>query len=578
MTTLKRLWPFVSPYAGRIAVALVSLLFASASLLAIPKAVSFLIDQAFSRGDAAVLHGAFQAILILVFVFAAALATRIYMMAWVGERVVADIRMTIYGNLVNLSQEFFEARPLGDVFSRFTADSAILLAALSTLVMIVFRSGVQLAGAIALMFTADARLAAWVILVVPVVVVVTVTLGGRVRRLSRTAQDRQANIGGLFQESLGAVQTVQAFTREEEEAERLNGLIEQGFGAARRQLQTRALLTFISLSLVLTAVILVLYVGGLHVLKGATTSGQLVEFVFYAIFAGTSMAALSDVYSDYTKTVGATERMFQLLDEQPGITAPENPDPVPDGGGEISFEDITFAYPSRPGTNVLNGLTLRIEPGKTVAVVGLSGAGKTTMFQLLLRFYDPGGGAVLLDGTDIRRFDPRDLRRLVAWVSQEQVLFSASIGENIRYGRLAATADEVAAAARAAQIHDFIERLPNKYDTPLGEKGMQLSGGQRQRLAIARAILRDPRVLLLDEATSFLDAENEAAIARALAPLMENRTTLIIAHRLSTVISADRIAVVDQGRVIAEGRHETLLRECDLYARLTTGRFDIEDG
>jgi len=577
MTTLKRLWPFVTPYVGRIAVAFVSLLVASASLLAIPKAVRFLIDQAFSRGDASVLHGSFQIILILVFVFAAALAMRIYMMAWAGERVVADIRMSIYKNLVNLSQDFFETRSLGDIFSRFTADSTILLAALSTLVVIVLRSSVQLAGASALMFTADTRLAVWVILVVPLVVAITVMLGKRVRRLSRIAQDRQADIGGLFQESLGAVQTVQAFTREQEEVARLNGLIEQGFDATRKQLQTRAQLTFVSVSLVLTTVIVVMYVGGLHVLKGTTTSGQLIEFVLYAMFAGTSMAALSDVYSDYTKTVGATERMFQLLDEKPGIMSPEHPDPLPNGGGELTFDNITFAYTSRPGINVLTGLTLRIKPGETIAIVGPSGAGKTTLFQLLLRFYDPVSGAISLDGTDIRRLDPRDLRRAVAWVSQEQVLFSATIGENIRYGRLTATTDEVATAAKAAQIHDFIESLPGKYDTPLGERGMQLSGGQRQRLSIARAILRDPRVLLLDEATSFLDAENEAAIAHALAPLMENRTTLIIAHRLSTVVSADRIVVIDEGRVIAEGGHETLLKECPLYTRLAAGRFNLAE-
>ena len=498
-------------------------------------------------------------------------------MTRLGERVIADIRRAIYDRVIGMSPGFYERIMTGEVLSRLTTDTTLVLSVIGSSVSVALRNVLMLVGGLALLLVTSPKLTALVLVVVPVVLVPILALGRRVRALSRESQDRIAGASAQASESLLAAQTVQAYTHEAASRAAFGDLVERSFDAARRRIRTRAALSGIVIFLVFAAIVAVLWIGARDVRSGAMTPGSLVQFVIYAIIVAGAVASLSEIWGELQRAAGATERMVELLHAVDSVADPREPVPVPRRlRGAIAFEGVTFRYPARPRTPALDALDLRIEPGETVALVGPSGAGKTTIFQLLMRFFDPDEGRVALDGIDVRDMARMDLRRQLALVPQEPVIFAASVRENIRFGRPEASDAEVEAAARAAAAHEFVARLPEGYATFVGERGVMLSGGQKQRLAIARAILRDAPVLLLDEATSALDAESERAVQQAVDTLAEGRTTLIIAHRLATVKRADRIVVFQEGRILAEGTHGALVAEDGLYARLA--RLQFTDG
>jgi ATP-binding cassette subfamily B protein len=574
LASLRLLLPYLRPYLWRVAGAAASLLLAAGLVLTLGQGLRRLIDTGFAAGSQAHLNQAALAMFAVVALLAAATFGRYYLVSWLGERVAADLRRDVFDRVIALSPAFFETARTGDILSRLTADISVLQALIGSAISMGLRNGLLILGALALLVATSAKLAGIVVLVVPLVVVPLILFGRREKQLSRASQDRVADLGAYAEETINALRTVQAFTHEPVDRTRFSAAVELSVATALRRIRTRALLILVVILLGFGAITFSLWVGGRDVIAGRMTGGDLSAFVFYAVLLAVNGAAMSELWGDLQRAAGAAERLVELLAQRPSIAAPAHPAALPEPArGLVEFAHVSFSYPARPGVSALDGFSLTVAPGETVALVGPSGAGKTTVLQLLLRFYDPQAGHIRMDGLDIAAVDPAALRRRIGLVPQDPVIFGADAWENIRYGRPDATDNEVRAAAVAAAADEFLEALPNGYDTFLGEKGVRLSGGQRQRIAIARAILRDPPVLLLDEATSALDAESEALVQRALTVLAAGRTTLVVAHRLATVRRADRIVVLDQGRVVATGSHDALVREGGLYGRLAALQF-----
>ncbi|MFN4143929.1 ABC transporter transmembrane domain-containing protein [Aestuariivirga sp.] len=571
---LLRLTPFLTRYKIQMMLALVALLAAAGATLAVPVAVRRIIDNGFSADNAALVDRYFLAMLAVVVVLALGSALRFYFVMWIGERVVADVRDALFSHLLNLSPGFFEAQRTGEVVSRLTADTTQIKAAFSSTASIALRNVVMLIGTIAMMVATSPKLAGLSLLALPLVVLPLVIYGRRVRNLSRLAQDTLASSAAFAQERLSAVSTVQSNLQEETSRKAFAAATDTAFAAAAKRTLARAVLTAAIIGVAAGAVVVLLWYGASEVISGRLTAGTLSQFLIYAILAASSLGQLSEVWGEVQLAAGAAERISELLDERPEIAAPPVPQPLPNPPrGHFALDRVSFAYPSRPGISALENVSFAVKTGETVAIVGPSGAGKTTVFALAQRFFDPQQGSVLVDGIDVRRVSPQELRSRIAVVPQETVIFSGSVLDNIRFGKPEATTEEVLAAARAARVDEFADRLPMGYDTEVGERGVTLSGGQRQRIAIARAVLRDAPILLLDEATSALDAESEAFIQQAIDELTANRTTLVIAHRLATVRNADRILVLENGRLVAEGKHGDLINTSPLYARLSKLQF-----
>lgn len=573
---LTALWPFMRPYRGLMAGAGLALIMTAILSLTLPLAVRRVVDN-FRVEDSAILNLYFMAALGIAGLLALGTGLRYMLVTRLGERVVADIRMAVFDRVIGLSPEFFEKIMTGEVLSRITTDTTLIQSVLGSSVSIALRNLLIFLGGIVLMLLTSGKLTGLVLLIVPAVIVPILVLGRRLRTLSRENQDWIAASSGNASEALGAVQTVQAFTNEAASRARFADMTETSFDVSLRRIRTRALMTVIVIFLVFTGVVGVLWMGALDVRDGLMTEGTLIQFVIYSVMVAGSVAALSEIWGELQRATGATERLIELLQTDDNVRDPANakrlPEPV---RGAITFDAVTFRYPSRPETVALDMVSLDITPGETVAIVGPSGAGKTTIIQLLQRFYDPNQGRILLDGVALSDMDRDAFRKHIALVPQDPVIFALSARENIRFGRPEASDDEVEAAARAAAAHEFISALPEGYDSFVGERGVMLSGGQKQRIAIARAILRDAPVLLLDEATSALDAESERAVQHAVDDLSVGRTTLIVAHRLATVKKADRIIVMDQGQIAAMGSHDQLVAQDGLYARLA--RLQFTDG
>jgi ATP-binding cassette subfamily B protein len=575
--TVARLSRFLAPYRGRFVIAGIALLIAAACALAMGQGLRLVIDRGFIAADPHALDEALVALLAVIAVMAVATYVRFYNVSWIGERVTADLRKRVFDHLLTLSPGFFEITRTGEVISRLTNDTTMLETVIGSSLSLALRNTVLGIGALVLLMATSLKLTLLVIAGLPVVLLPIILFGRRVRRLSRASQDRVADTGAYVDEAIHEVRTVQAYAHEPEDRRAYAGRVEAAFGAGVRRIRQRALLIAVVIFLVFVAVGIILWLGGHDVLAGRLSAGQLSAFVFYAVIVATSIGAVSEVAGELQRAAGATERLMELLDTTTEIAAPEDPLPLPEPPrGTIALEDVTFCYPSRPNDPALRELSLGVAAGERVALVGPSGAGKTTVFQLLLRFYDPQQGRVLIDGVDVRSADPRAVRGRIAVVPQDPVIFAASVRENVRYGRLDASDAEVEEACDAAYATEFLARLPHGFDSELGERGVKLSGGQRQRLAIARAVLSRRPILLLDEATSALDAESERMVQLALERLMADKTTLIIAHRLATVVNAQRIIVLDGGVAIAEGTHASLVREDPLYRRLAALQFGVE--
>lgn len=576
LRVLASLWQFVRPYRLQVALTAAALLIAAGTVLALGKGLRMLVDEGFASGNAQLLDEAVLVLLGVVVILALSTYARFFLVTWIGERVVADVRRAVFDRVVTLSPAYYEINRTGEILSRLTTDTTILQVVVGSSVSVALRNVLLFVGGLVLLIVTSPKLTGLVLLVVPLVILPIVFFGRRVRRLSKESQDRIADLGAYVDESLNAIRTVQAFTHEPLDMQRFGVRVEQAFGTAVRRIRARAALTATVIVLVFGAIAAILWVGGHDVLSGRISPGELSAFVFYAVVVAGAVGSISEVIGDLQRAAGATERLLDLLHTDSDIEVSDTPTPLPQPArGAVSFERVVFHYPARPDWAALDGFSLEVAPGETVALVGPSGAGKTTVMQLLLRFYDPQAGVVRFDGLDLRTLDPQDARRAIGLVPQEPVVFAADAWENIRYGRPEASDAEVLAAARAAHCLEFLEELPEGLNSFLGEKGVRLSGGQRQRLAIARAILRDPALLLLDEATSSLDAESERAVQEALETLMVGRTSIVIAHRLATVLKADRIVVVDRGRIVQTGSHAELIRdEGGLYARLAALQFD----
>lgn len=589
--TLFRLKPFLAPYRARVILAGTALLIAAAATLTIPTAFRFLIDRGFSLPDATSGNGidaghvnsVFLILFAVALVLAIATAVRYYCVAWLGDRITADLRQAVYSQVLRQDPVFFETLRTGEVQSRLSSDTTLIQSLIGSSISLGLRNSLLFVGALLMMIWSSPQLASIIVGLLVVVVVPIMVFGRRVRKLSRDSQDKLADTGALANETLNAMSTVQSYVREDMESGRYQVATNAAFESAIRRNRNRSFLTALAITLVFGSIVFVLWLGAQAVLEGRMSPGLLTQFMLYAALVAGSTGALAEVLGDVQRAAGATERLLELLDAQPAIVSGTQHHAKPvngateDFGARIEFERVGFSYPSRPDEQALAELSFTLEPGQTIALVGPSGAGKTTVLQLLLRFYDPQTGSITLDGTPIDQLQLNELREAIGFVSQDSVVFSEDVATNLRYGKPDATDEEVRQAASDAQALDFIERLPNGFNTYLGEKGVRLSGGQRQRLSIARALLKNPPLLLLDEATSALDAESERKVQMALDRAMSGRTTLVIAHRLATIINADRILVLDEGRVIESGNHQELLAGNGLYARLASMQFDASN-
>ncbi|WP_413710227.1 ABC transporter transmembrane domain-containing protein [Rhizobium sp. Rhizsp82] len=572
---LGRLTPYIMRYRGMVAGALVALALAAVTSLALPLAVRRMIDHGFTQPDGTFINSYFAMLMGMAVVLAIASALRYYFVITLGERIVSDLRQDVFAHVTRLSPSFFDVNQSGEIVSRLTADTTQIKSAVGATASVALRNLILCFGAMGMMVVTSPKLASLALGAIPLIVFPLVAFGRSVRKRSRAAQDTLAQASAFANETIAATRTVQAFNGEDAASSRYASAVESAYQAARSAIRSRALLTGIAITLIFGSVVAVLWVGAHNVLTGTLSAGTLGQFLLYSVIAAGSLGALSEVWGELSQAAGAADRLTELLDEVSPISAPAKPETLPmPPRGRVEFTDVHFAYPSRPDKSALHGLTFNVVPGETVAIVGPSGAGKSTVFSLLLRFYDPQLGGISVDGLDARSVSPDDLRERMAIVPQDVTIFAASIHDNIAFGRPGASREEVRAAAIAAQADEFIARLSNGYDTEVGERGITLSGGQRQRIAIARAILKNAPILLLDEATSALDAESETLVQKALDGLMQGRTTLVIAHRLATVLKADRILVMDQGRVVEEGTHQTLIRHGGIYAKLAKLQFD----
>ncbi|MGY3583566.1 ATP-binding cassette subfamily B protein [Bradyrhizobium sp. USDA 4341] len=572
---LLALAPYVARYKGRAILALISLTIAAITTLIVPVAVRRMIDLGFTPEGIAMINSYFSVMIAVVAVLACASASRYYLVMTIGERIVADLRRDVFAHLISLSPSFFDSARSGELVSRLTADTTQIKSAVGASVSIALRNLMLFFGAAAMMVITSPRLSGFVLLAIPMIVIPLVAFGRWVRRLSRNAQDTLADASAYASELVNAIRTVQAYTGERLARARFAREVEQAYDAARSSTKARAVLTLIVIFIVFASVVVILWVGSHDVLIGAISPGRLGQFILYTAFAASGLGQLSEVWGEVSAASGAAERLFEILRVRPQIAAPASPRALPQPArGDVGFDNVSFAYPTRPNALAVDGVSLEVRSGEKVAIVGPSGAGKSTLFHLLLRFYDPKLGTISLDGVPIRQADPADVRARIALVPQDSVVFAASARDNIRFGRPDATDAEVERAADLAHATEFLRRLPGGFDAQLGERGVTLSGGQRQRIAIARAILRDAPLLLLDEATSALDAESETLVQTALEELMRHRTTLVIAHRLATVLSCDRILVMDQGRIVEQGTHAELVAANGLYARLARLQFE----
>ena len=561
-------------YPKQIAFALLALFVSAMATLAIPAGFKTIIDKGFMAGNGDVAPY-FQGLLAIVAVLAIATAFRFYFVSWLGERVVADIRLAVQRNLLRLAPGFFEENRPSEIASRMTSDTAVIEQVVGTTVSVALRNIVIGLGGIIYLFTLAPALTAGLLLAIPVIVLPIVFIGRKLTNVSRSSQDRVADVGAMIAETLGAMKIVQAFGQQDREHERFRGAVENTFDTAKRRIRLRAAMTAIVIGLIFTGITMLMWRGAIGVAEGSISGGTIAAFVLTGGLVAGAFGALTEVYGDLLRGAGAAGRLAELLSEKPGIAAPANPIALPEPSrGKIAFDNVSFSYPTRPDTQALRNFSLTVSPGETVAVVGPSGAGKSTLFQLAQRFYDPQGGSVRIDGVALPSADPADIRQRMALVPQETVLFAASARDNLRYGKWEATDDEIWEAARVANAEKFLRALPNGLDSFMGEAGTRLSGGQRQRISIARALLRNTPILLLDEATSALDAESEKLVQDALDHLMEDRTTIVIAHRLATVRSADRIIVMDEGRIVEQGDHDSLIAKNGLYARLAELQFN----
>lgn len=575
---LRMVWRAAANYPGHVAAALAALLITASATLAIPAGFKLVIDRGFAAGsDAGDIGRWFRYLLLIVVVLAIGTALRFYFVSWLGERVVADIRLRVHRNLLRLAPAFYEENSPKEISSRMTSDTALIEQVVGTTVSVALRNVLMGIGGIAYLFVLAPQLTIGLVLVIPLIVIPLTVFGRRVRTISRSSQDRIADIGAIVTEVLSAMKIVQGFNQEARESERFGGAVERSFETAKRRVLIRAIMTAAVIFLVFGAITLLMWRGAIGVSTGAISGGTIAAFVITGGLVAGAFGALTEVYGDLLRGAGAASRLNELLEEVPTIAPPARPQALPHPPrGSLSFRNVTFRYPTRPEVAALRDFTLEVEPGETVAIVGPSGAGKSTIFQLAERFYDPQAGTIRLDGIPLTAADPADIRARMALVPQDGVLFTADARDNLRYGKWNATDAEIWEAARAANAESFLERLPQGLDTHLGENGTRLSGGQQQRLAIARALLRDASILLLDEATSALDAESERLVQDALQGLMKSRTTLVIAHRLATVRAADRIVVMEEGRIVEQGSHAKLSTAGGLYARLAALQFTTE--